>query len=441
MGRKSRSAAEPLDTFDYWLMPHGLRGFLTTVFWSAAAARGATGRARDERAGRVDVGPAGSRRRYPGPRPAFPILAPGKAAGAAPAKGKRAVGEHAFWRGSLWGRTVALQGDSSFTKFDLFEVSGPQLLYWGTFRGNGYYDSEETHSFSSPFPWMDQWMRVGDVKQQRVTDSVFDPRLRRAVNSGDGSLRVEIVAHHDTWRDPDSQTVYEDVLEVHYWGRYPEASSREVYHLGRGLGTIRFETFNRQEPSGVRYQYAEYFERFTPPPLPALPWVDPFHNATHVRNGYFEDFLIPPVEGGAVASSLRGWSGSRNAAITTAGGDEGTSPWKIVLRGSRSGGDGSADFVIPSEWIPVTPGQRYRLSGRLWRRSARDNAYLDFGDGVGQGGDFEDAQALAASTGAWETVEAETSVGTGTTGVRVRFVRDGADESDAYADAITLQRL
>jgi len=437
-----RSAGEPLDTFAYWLMPHGLRGYLTTVFWpGAAAARGVTARACRATSARADAGPPGARRRYPGPRPAFPILAPGKLAGAAPAKGKRAGAEHAFWRGSLWGRTVALQGDSSFTKFDLFEVSESQLLYWGTFRGNGYYDAEETHSFSSPFPWMDRWMRVGDARQQRVTDSVFDPRLRRVANTGEGTLRVEIVAHHATWSDPDSAIAYEDVLEVHYWGRYPEPASREVYHLGRGLGTIRFETSNHEEPSGVRYQYAEYFERFTPPPLPALPWVDPFHNATHVRNGYFEDFLVPPTEGGAVGAHLRGWSGGADAAITTAAGDEGTSPWKIVLRGRASGGDASPDFAVTSDWIPVTPGQRYRLSGRLLRRSARDNVYLDFGDGAGQGGDFEDAQALASATEAWEPVAAETAVGPSTTGLRVRFVRDGANEADAYADAITLQRL
>jgi len=48
------------------------------------------------------------------------------------------MGEHAFWHGSLRGRTVALQGDSSFTKYDLFEVASSQRLYWGTFRGNGY---------------------------------------------------------------------------------------------------------------------------------------------------------------------------------------------------------------------------------------------------------------------------------------------------------------
>jgi hypothetical protein len=440
MGRTRRSAAEPFDTYAYWLMPHGLRGFLTTVFWSDTAARGAAGPAR-KRLGRIGVGPAGARRRDAGPRRPFPILAPGKIGGQAPVRGRRERGEHAFWRGSLWGRTVALQGDSSFTKFDLFEDAGEHLLYWGTFRGNGYYDSEETHSFSSPFAWMDRFMGLGDFKQQGVTDTVFDPRLRRATNSGDGTLRVEIVAHHDTWRDPDTGTAYDDVLEVHYWGRYPEAASREVYHLGRGLGTIRFETFNRQEPSGVRYQYAEYFERFTPPPLPTLPWVDPFRNATYVRNGYFEDFLTPPVEGGPVGSHLRGWKGSADAVITTTGGDEGASPWKILLRGSSAGGAPAADFAIASDWIPVTPGQRYRLSGRLWRGSARDNVYLDFHDGAGQGEDFDDAQALATSTGVWEVVAAEATVGPATTGIRVRLVRDGANEGHALGDGLTLQRL
>ena len=351
------------------------------------------------------------------------------------------MGEHAFWRGSLWGRTVALQGDSSFTKYDLFEVASSQLLYWGTFRGNGYYDSEESHSFSTPFAWMDQRMNVGDFKQQQVTDTLFDPRLRRAANSASLTLRVEIAAHHDTWRDPDTGIRYEDVLEVHYWGRYPDATSKEVYHLGRGLGTIRFETLNRLEPSGVHYQYAEYFERFTPPDLPELPWVDPFKNATYVRNGFCEDFLASPVEGGAVTAYLRGWSGSADAVITTDGGDEGTSPWKIALRGSSGGGDADADVVVASDWIPVTPGRRYRLSGRVWRVSAADNVYLDFNDGAGQGGDFADAQALATSTEAWERVVAEATVGPATTAIKVRGVRDGASLGNAYFDAITLQRV
>jgi len=405
---------------------------MTTIFWPAAkspkARKKVGGQSR-----RAVVRRAGARSPYPGPRLPFPVLAPGKMG--------REVGEHAFWRGPLWGRTVALQGDSSVTKFDLFEVAGPQLLYWGTFRGNGYYESEESHSFSSPFVWMDQWMNVGDFKQQRITDSLFDHRLRRVTNSGEQTLRVEIVAHYDTWRDPDSQIRHEDVLEVHYWGRYPEPTSREVYHLGRGFGTIRFETLNSREPSGVHFQFAEFFERFTPTDSPALPWFDPFKNATYVHNGFCEDFLLPPVQGGGVTPHLRGWSGTDDAVITTDGGDEGTSPWKIALRGSTGGGDSTADFVITSDWIPVTPGTRYRLTGSLWRVSSADNVYLDFNDGVGQGGTFEDAQALATSTEVWERVAAEATVGPTTTAIKVRCVRDGANRGNAYCDGITLQRV
>ena len=411
------------DTFAYWLMPHGLRGVLTTVF--RPVPRGRRGRGRAASA--------------PGPRP-FPVLAPGKP-GRDPGEPGRAVGEHTFWRGSLWGRTVALQGDSTFTKYDLFEIDGPRLLYWGTFRGNGYHDSEESHSFASPFLWMDRWMGVGDFRQQRVTDSLLDPRLRRVANSAGLTLRVEVVAHHDAWRDPDSGIRYEDVLEVSYWGRYPAESSKEVYHLGHGLGTIRFETLNRLEPSGVHYQYAESFDRFAPPEEPARPWFDPFDNRTYVPNGYGQDFRVPPGEGGAVGRHLRGWSGSARAEVTTDRGDAGTGPWKIVLRGGEPRGDPSADHLVTSDWIPVTPGRRYRLSGRVWRESAADNVYLDFDDGTGMDEGFEDAQAMAAGTGGWERVAAEATVGAATAAVRVRGVRDGANRGDAWFDGITLQRI
>ena len=402
---------ERYDTFAYWLMPHGLKGFLVTRFWS------------DAKSVQAPV----PRRRMP-----FPLLAPGKTA---------ALGEHAFWRGLLWGKTVALQGDSGFQKFDLFALAGDELLYWGTFRGNGYYGSEESHSYRAPYVWLDRRMSVGDFKQQRISDTVLDPRRRAVANSGELTLRTELVAHHDAWRDPDSGIEYPDVLELHYWGRYPEPTSREVYHLGHGLGTIRFESMNAQEPSGVRVQYAESFERFSPPELPALPWFDPFDNQTFVRNGFCEDFLEPPVQGGAVGRYLSGWSGSNDAVITTDGGDPGTSPWKIALRGSAGGGDANADFAIASDWIPVTPGRRYRLSGSLWRVSAEDNVYLDFNDGVGQGGDFPDAQAAARGTQLWENVAVETTVGLATTAIKVRCVRDGANRGNAYCDGITLQRV
>jgi len=362
------------------------------------------------------------------------MLAPGKLLGGP-------VGEHAFWRGILWGRVVALQGDSSFAKFDLFEESGDALLYWGTFRGNGYYDSEESHSLSSPFAWMDRFMAIGDAKQQTVTDSLLDPRLRRVANTASLTLRVEIVAHFDSWQDPDSGTTYRDVLEVHYWGRYPDERSLEIYHLGRGLGTIRFETRNPEEPSGVRCQYAQTFERFSPPDQPAFPWFDPFRSATHVPNGYCEDFVRPPTQGAPVTQRLRGWTGSSDAVITTDAPDEGTGPWKVALRGSTGGGDAGADFIVTTDWIPVTPGRRYRLSGSLWRVSEADNVYLDFDDGRGEGGEFEDAQAMATRSNVWERVAVETTVSPSTTAIRVRCVRDGANEGNAYCDGVMLQRL
>jgi hypothetical protein len=142
-----------------------------------------------------------------------------------------------------------------------------------------------------------------------------------------------------------------------------------------------------------------------------------------------------------VGKYLRDWTGTRDAVITTDGGDEGTSPWKIALRGATGGGDSVADFVIASDWIPVTSGRRYRLSGSIWRVSSADNAYLDFNDGAGQGGNFDDAQATSTLTEAWQRVSTETSVGPQTTAIKVRCVRDGANRGNAYFDGMTLQRV
>jgi hypothetical protein len=398
---------------EYWLMPHGLRGLMATVFWPSS---------------RAELRPEGRRRE-------FPLLMPGKTA--------EAEGEHAFWRGSLWGRTVALQGDSSFTKYDLFVLVEGRLQYWGTFRGNDYDDSEESHSFSSPFTWMDGSMDVGAFSSQRITDSLMDPRLRQRSHSAELVLRVEVVAHYDSWQDPTSRLRYEDVLEVHYWGRYPEPQSREIYHLARGLGTVRFETLNSREPSGVRYQFARRFEDYSPPNTPALPWFDPFHNPTHVPNGFFEDFIVAPVEGGAASDHVRDWLASSPDVVIAGpgGGERGTHPWRVALRASGNGADARADFISSTAWIPVTPGSRYRLSGRLWRSSPADRVYLDFADGIGQGGNFDDAQAIATRTATWERVASETTVGASTTAIKVRCVRDGANEGHAYCDEVTLQRL
>ena len=220
MRRKAGSAAKPYDTYAYWLMPHGLRGLMTTVFWPAARSRRSEpGRSESPRLGDQ---PAGARARYPGPRRAIPDPGP-REGGTGGWESTRSGAVRSGAGPSLCKATAASRSTISSRS------AGPQLLYWGTFRGNGYYDSEESHSFSAPFVWMDQRMNVGDFKQQQVTDSLFDPRLRRAANSASQTLRVEIAAHHDTWRDPDTRIQYEDVLEVHYWGRYPRGD------LERGL--------------------------------------------------------------------------------------------------------------------------------------------------------------------------------------------------------------
>ena len=96
--------------------------------------------------------------------------------------------------------------------------------------------------------------------------------------------------------------------------------------------------------------------------------------------------------------------------------------------------------MISSDYIPVTPGRRYRLSGSLWRVSAADNVYLDFNDGAGQGG-ASGRTGDGPATQVWERVSAETTVGPTTTAIKVRCVRDGANAANAYCDAITLQHV
>jgi hypothetical protein len=71
-----------------------------------------------------------------------------------------------------------------------------------------------------------------------------------------------------------------------------------------------------------------------------------------------------------------------------------------------------------------------------------DNAYLDFNDGNACSGDnFADSQAIATTPFAWQKVQATVTVGPGTTGIRIRAVRDGANFGNAYYDGLMLQRI
>ena len=261
------------DTYEYWLMPHGLRGLMTTVFWSPTAG-------------------APSASSSPGRVRPFLVLAPGKSAR------EGVVGEHAFWRGPLWGRIVALQGDSSFTKFDLFEVAGSELRYWGTFRGNGYYDSEESHSFATPFVWMDQRMAVGDFKQQKITDSVFDPRLRRAAeHRGPDPARrdrrpprrlARPRQRHPLLGCPRSCTTGAATPT-------PPRGRSTISAAGWGRSASRRSTSGAERrPLPVRAVLRALHAR---PTSRRCPGSTRSRTPTYVRNGFFEDFKAAPARG------------------------------------------------------------------------------------------------------------------------------------------------
>lgn len=381
------AGAQTYDTYDYWLMPHGLVAQNSNLLWN----------------------------------------------------GLTIPGEHCFWRGTLWGRTVALQGDPSFTSYDLFVDAGSRLEYWATFRSNRY-NAPLSHSFGSPFYWMNRFMAVGNVMENALPVKALDSQLRKVVSSGTVTMRLEINAHYSTWTLPETGVTYSDVLKVTFWSDKNVAASREIYHLAKGKGTIRFESSNSGEPSGVRISWATSFVNKAVN-SPTLPWFDPFQNTNFVPNGFFQD-ITSSVNGGPVSTSLRSWSGTSNdVVITTDGTDPGAGSWKIALRGWNGGGDSAADAAITTSFIPVTPGKTYRLSGWLWRVSASDNLYLDFNDGLGQGGNFTDGQALATATNTWEYRSVAVRVGPSTTGIKVRCVRDGANSGNGYCDGLQIQRV
>jgi hypothetical protein len=381
--------AQTYDMRDYWLMPQGKYTELFTVFRSGGGCPGGTG-----------------------------------------------VAQHAFWRGTLQGRTVALQGGTDlaqgYSAYDIFEETGSTIAYWGTFRGNDYsLASPTSNSFSSPYTFMNNFMAVNGSTSGTITDNAMDNRLRKKVSSTSQMLSVAVQAHFATWTDPDSGTQWSDVLKVLYTiGNRPE-----TYYLANSIGTVRFESGDPNEPSCVIKQYATDVLSYTQSASPLRPWYDPFSNNTYAPNGFFEDFLLTPVNGGApLASYERSWSGnSADVVLTNDAGDPGTSPWKVAMRGATGGGDSSADAAM-SAVIPVVPNATYRLSGYLWRTSGSDRVYIDFNDAP------FDVDIQTSQTNAWQLVQDQVNVGVATS-IRVRCLRDMANQGNAYCDGITLQRV
>ena len=212
-------------------------------------------------------------------------------------------------------------------------------------------------SFAEPFVWLDYASSVGDFKQQRVADPSH-PRLSVA-RYGRAHAARRIVATHGP-EDP-TGTSYTDV-------RHTGAAMTRLAggcHLGNGLGTIRFETFNAQEPSGVRLQYAQGFERFTPDLRRC--------RGTTVRRHHvamaLQDFLTAPDRRRGRTTCAAGRDRRTRSHPAATGDDRGRS----LRFGRRRRGAIRGRLGVQ---IPIARAA-YRLSGSLWRVSPEDNVYLD----------------------------------------------------------------
>jgi len=185
-------------------------------------------------------------------------------------------GEHCFWNGEFLGRQCFLQGDPSMSKYDIFEIDDGTIRYWGTFRGNKP-ENEVSHVFTRPMLWMRKRMAVGDNLKSQVPVEVLSPDTRLVKHHGEVEMRIEINNHYDNWLLPETGVSYENVIEVTFWSDAKNSGSKEVYHLAKGKGTIRFASSNKGEPSGVRTAWAVEFRK-KEIAKPSTPWYPVFGN-------------------------------------------------------------------------------------------------------------------------------------------------------------------
>ncbi len=363
----------------------------------------------------------------------------------APAEGSFEV--RSFWRGDLWGRKVALLGDPSGERYDIFEEVEDGLDYWGTFEGVAAGDeARPSGSLDRPFRWMNRFMAVGDAVESSVTGRLLSNRRRNQESSAEATMRLEIVSHRASFTVPEVDGLtFEDVLEVRFWPDVERAEAHDTFYLARGFSAVYSRRSGVTAPGGVVEWWAVE-KALTPvaPSAPSVPWFDPFSPGwpkTAVLNGNLDDFANG-VEGGQVRSSeVPAWTADSGDAVIAqppSGLDAGS--WSMLFLGSDGGGDSAPDVAITEEWIPVEGGT-YQLSACMRRESSGDNVLVDFNDGMGRDADFADAHLVATSTGTWEC-RAVTKCIPGSVGaVRIRAARDGANLGDAWFDRIELKRI
>jgi len=295
---------------------------------------------------------------------------------------------HAFWRGSFLGKTVALQGGIAFNDdraaYDIFEIASNNIKYWGSFRGNSLQSqSQKSNAFNQAIVFMPNFMSLKQSTSETVFDNEMANNHRKISQSDTYTYRLTVDDYLSSWLDTDSGNIWKDVLKI----RIDFPSGYELYWLARRLlingieytkhyGTVRFESYC-PDHSNVSKQYAtpntytgdgNYPLYSYSPPAPIIPWYDPFSLWTYVPNGFFEDHLKTPVNGGwPLKNYERSWTGYsppgnpnlEDVAVSNEKPNSQTSTWKVVLRKLPTTG---WDYAI-SDSIPVIPNKTYRLSG------------------------------------------------------------------------------
>lgn len=120
-------------------------------------------------------------------------------------------------------------------------------------------------------------MAVGDILKSQVPAEVLSPDARSVKHHGEVEMRIEIDNHYNNWLLPETGVSYENAIKVIFWSDAKDLDSKEVYHLAKGKGTIRFASSNKGEPSGVRTAWAVEFGK-KEVTKPILPWYPVFGN-------------------------------------------------------------------------------------------------------------------------------------------------------------------